>query len=448
MLGEAVASKSAEFESSPPPVAALTGARFIAAFCVVLAHACAFMQNAPQGEPLWHSYGTTTSAYAMSQFFVLSGFVIHYNYADQIVHYRWRGISNFFIARFARLYPLYIICALFILFDHGDLYLWGAGAEPGRLQKLFVSLPYILTLTQSWVYKTHGDSSLIYQYPWHSSLAVAWSISTEWFFYFVYPFICVPLSRIKRKSVLLGLALVVSIAALTEVRLIYVHAAAINTYAGAYFGPVATMEHGYQDSFFRWLVYFSPYVRVFEFLIGCLTAALYRNISQAPVGATERRIGALLTWLAVLSFFAIAGVMFRHPPVNAFLTYLHQNYGFAIPSAVFLFCLARYDTSVSRALAASWILLLGEASYSIYLLHGEFLELADLSILPIGVNDYYTAINLMRAGLAIAALMAVSVASYRFVESPSRRFIRRTLSLRLPRHSIELAPTVARSEAS
>lgn len=443
-----MASKSAEFELSPPPVPALTGARFVAAFCVVLAHGCAFMQNVPHGSPLWHSYGTTTSAYAMSQFFVLSGFVIHYNYADQIVRHGWRGIFNFFIARFARLYPLYIICALFILFDHGDLYLWGAGAEPERLQKLLVSLPYMLTLTQSWVYVTYGDFSLIYQYPWHSSLAVAWSISTEWFFYFVYPFICLPLSRIKRKSVLLGLAFLVSIVALVEVRLIYVHGAAINAHAGAHFGPVATMEHGYQDSFFRWLVYFSPYVRVFEFLIGCLTAALYRNLSQTPVGPIERHIGAILTWLVVFSFFAIDGVMFRQPPVNAFLTYLHQNYGFAIPSAAFLFCLARYDTPVSRALAASWILLLGEASYSIYLLHGEFLELADLSVLPIGANDYYTAINLMRAGLAIAALMAVSVATYRFVESPTRRFIRRMLSLRLPRRALDLAPAGARSEVS
>lgn len=443
-----MASKSAEFELSPPPLPALTGARFIAAFCVVLAHACAFMENVPRGEPLWHSYGATTSAYAMSQFFVLSGFVIHYNYADQIVRYRWRGVANFFVARFARLYPLYIICALFILFDHGDLYLWGTGAEPDRLQKLLVSLPYMLTLTQSWVYKIYDGSSLIYQYPWHSSLAVAWSISTEWFFYFVYPFICLPLARIKRKSVLLGLALLVSIVALTEVRLIYVHAVAINAYAGAHFGPVATMEHGYQDSFFRWLVYFSPYVRMFEFLLGCLTAALYRNMSQAPVGAIERRIGATLTWLAVFSFFAIDGVMFRQPTVNAFLTYLHQNYGFAIPSAVFLFCVVRYDTAVSRALAASWILLLGEASYSIYLLHGEFLELAGLSVLPIGVNHYYNAINLMRAGLAMAALMAVSVATYRFVESPTRRFIRRTLSLHLPRRAVDLAPAVAQSEAS
>jgi hypothetical protein len=208
------------------------------------------------------------------------------------------------------------------------------------------------------------------------------------------------------------------------------------------------MAHGYQDSFYRWLVYFSPYVRVFEFLIGCVTAALYRNMSQAPIGVTERRVGAALTWLAILSLCIVNGIMFHQPSINPFLTFLHQNYGFAVPSAVFLFCLARYDTAASRALAASWILLLGEASYSIYLLHGEFFELADLSAYPIGVLDYLTAVSLMHAALAIAALMVVSVASYRFVESPTRRFIRRALSLRLPRRSIEAVPVVAHGEAS
>jgi hypothetical protein len=45
----------------------------------------------------------------MTLFFVLSGFVIHYNYAASIERDGARGIANFFVARFARLYPLYIV---------------------------------------------------------------------------------------------------------------------------------------------------------------------------------------------------------------------------------------------------------------------------------------------------------------------------------------------------
>jgi peptidoglycan/LPS O-acetylase OafA/YrhL len=51
----------------------------------------------------------------MTLFFVLSGFIIHYDYSEQITKYHWRGIVSFLIARFARLYPLYIGSVLLVL---------------------------------------------------------------------------------------------------------------------------------------------------------------------------------------------------------------------------------------------------------------------------------------------------------------------------------------------
>ena len=47
----------------------------------------------------------------MPLFFVLSGFVIHYNYAESIQTGGASALLNFFSARFARLYPLYF-CAI------------------------------------------------------------------------------------------------------------------------------------------------------------------------------------------------------------------------------------------------------------------------------------------------------------------------------------------------
>ena len=44
----------------------------------------------------------------MTLFFVLSGFVIHYNYAGLVTGGRLRGIGAFLWARFARLYPLFL----------------------------------------------------------------------------------------------------------------------------------------------------------------------------------------------------------------------------------------------------------------------------------------------------------------------------------------------------
>ena len=48
----------------------------------------------------------------MTLFFVLSGFVVHYNYGNLVTKGRLRGIAAFLWARFARPYPLFLLMML------------------------------------------------------------------------------------------------------------------------------------------------------------------------------------------------------------------------------------------------------------------------------------------------------------------------------------------------
>jgi peptidoglycan/LPS O-acetylase OafA/YrhL len=66
-----------------PPIPSLTGLRFIAAFSVLFAHALPKIFPLPEGSVLLNFYTLleSVSAEGMSLFFVLSGFVIHYNYS-------------------------------------------------------------------------------------------------------------------------------------------------------------------------------------------------------------------------------------------------------------------------------------------------------------------------------------------------------------------------------
>ena len=67
-----------------PDVPALTGLRFLAAFSVLLAHgltATVTNNEPPKGAVLWLMQ---SSGFGMTLFFVLSGFVIHYNYAGLV----------------------------------------------------------------------------------------------------------------------------------------------------------------------------------------------------------------------------------------------------------------------------------------------------------------------------------------------------------------------------
>ena len=161
----------------PPQLDALTGLRFFAAFFILVSHAAAWTSPFSGSDAL-SRYGGVPSLYAMTLFFVLSGFVIHYNYGKlfQKMRFRWAA-TEFLGARFARLYPLFL--AFFIVglvvdgtanWFKGDTYSW------------IEMVIRFLTLTQSWFYSTiFGDRMVM-----SNAFGLAWSISTEIFFYFCY----------------------------------------------------------------------------------------------------------------------------------------------------------------------------------------------------------------------------------------------------------------------
>ena len=133
-------------------VPALTGLRFLAAFSVLLAHglSATVANNAPpQGAVYWL---IQASGFGMTLFFVLSGFVIHYNYATLVTDGGLRGIAAFLWARFARLYPLFLLMMLvYVLVSQRHVAFWTG--HPEQLNSILKALPYFLLSIQSWIYK-------------------------------------------------------------------------------------------------------------------------------------------------------------------------------------------------------------------------------------------------------------------------------------------------------
>jgi hypothetical protein len=71
-------------ETHPAEIPGLTGLRFLAAFSVLIAHGAAVLMHGHErlgSVPYWV---TQVSGFGMTLFFVLSGFVIHYNYAGPV----------------------------------------------------------------------------------------------------------------------------------------------------------------------------------------------------------------------------------------------------------------------------------------------------------------------------------------------------------------------------
>lgn len=393
-------------------IPSLTGVRFFAAASVVIAHA---LNSIPGNRNLdfgWTQPLTTLSGLGMSLFFVLSGFG---NGA--------RGLWQFFVARFARLYPLFFVLILYDISTNDILKRAIFGDVVTRDLLLAVS-PLYLTLTQSWFFGIIETNNIVYEFG--RVAAVGWSISTEWFFYFAYPFILAVVLLFDRLRWLLLLLVAVAVGWALLVWGALIYQGIIETYAARHYGVLATTAGSNQNSLFRWLVYMSPYSRIGEFIIGVLTCSVFLRLAGRPVTSSEKRFGVALTIVSLL-LLAFAHFMFLHPDrPYKILTVFHMSMGYALPVALLLFCVARYNNAFVRFLGSAPLVAGGNVSYSLYLLHLLIIQFllnkGLVALFPQSVPGAWAA-----ALSILAVAMAVSYVTYRLIEMPARSWFRRVL---------------------
>src|SRR5712691_3950598 len=148
---------------------ALTGLRSVAAASVVALH-------------LWGKAGTGTPIGSLVHagnlgvdlFFVLSGFVLAYRYADALRRPAPRSVAAFLKRRIARVYPLHL--AMIAVLGAGMLAATLVGASvPAAERNSPGDLVANLLLVQAW-----GTSQ---RQTWNQ---VAWSVSAEWAAYLAF----------------------------------------------------------------------------------------------------------------------------------------------------------------------------------------------------------------------------------------------------------------------
>ena len=388
--------------------------RFVAALSVVLAHAVPKIMPVPDYPPLWHLALSQAAGLGMPLFFVLSGFVIQYNYFDAIVRRPGDGLARFFVARFARLYPLYIVCVAFdIAYRYGYSQVSKASIE---------AIPFYATLTQAWIYKVIGKFNLIFQFGTMSQ--ITWSISTEFFFYIAFPVVCLVLASVRGlRSRLVAWGCLAAIVALA-LAVVVANLDVINAHAAAFFGPVADADVDKEQSFVTWLLYISPYFELAAFLTGCLVASIYMDLQDRPLSAAERKWGGLATLICA------AAVLTVHIALNV-ATALPSAIGEAVrqtnlimvpPIAALLFCCARYDGALARFLGSRLMVRGGEISYSMYLLHMLSIdafrwEAAVISAPRVALADG------LRLLATLTCVLGAANLTYHLIEMPGKRFV-------------------------
>jgi peptidoglycan/LPS O-acetylase OafA/YrhL len=358
-------------EPRRPAIDTLTAFRLFAALPVVATHFR--MVGIPAGTEAAAPYIAFGSIAAMTFFFVLSGFILAYNYRAQFVTLDRVRVWNFWVLRYARLYPVHLLTFLMSLGCIGI----AAHLRYEQPQTVWKAV-FNLCLIQSWVPDARW---CIWFNP------VAWSLSAEAFFYFTLPFVLWLFTRVPGTRWQLPLAAAFWVA---EVALAWEFC-------------------GLHES--EWLFYACPGVRWLDFAIGVLLG-LHFAVRPVPVprSATLRESAAVLF---LMTAFAVLPQLDIPRPV------ILQGYftpGFAVLIYVFAFQGGR----LSRWVSCRPLVYLGEASFSLYMLHIIVVTyfVAD-GAFP-GPRSWPVGVQWL---LLAAASVGASVLCFEFYETPLRRSI-------------------------
>jgi peptidoglycan/LPS O-acetylase OafA/YrhL len=358
-----------------PQLTALTTLRFVAALHVVLFHMWV-TGELTTGPGLFRSF-VSIGYIGVNFFFVLSGFILVYTYTRPSL-----DAPRFWQARFARIYPAYavslLVSAPFFFYAvrslHLPFYAWSA-------QHLPVACIATLTLLQSWI----PQGAL----TWNP---VCWSLSVEAFFYLLFPVLLLWCRRRATRAlpVWIGACALVSL----SLSLLYI---------GLHPDGIDKVNSGETTLLWKNILSFNPVVRLPEFLTGMLAGELFLRAQVSRTRALPLVLGGVLV---VVTLTALVGVV-PTPLISA---------GFLSPAfAAIIFGLA-LQPPWAAFLELKWLMLLGEASYSLYLLHSTVMsEVYDrLPSFPHGT----------RASLAFAAAIGAAVLCFIFVEQPARDVLR------------------------
>jgi len=364
----------------PARIEALTGLRFLAAMMVFCFHFDVSLKTKFFFGPM--------GGIAVSFFFVLSGFILTYVYRDRL---KWGGLKRFYFTRWARIWPLHAVCLLATI--------WLINyAPPVEFPGLRLASHWLLL--QSWV----PDLRYVLSYN-----GVAWSISTEAFFYLMFPlFLLGGLRHFWWKYVLTIALTALALFALTKI-------AANPDLAGG-----INAHH---------VSHFNPFMRLFEFVSGMAVAYIFMStrigsvkllqIGRWPVVLqTGLEIIALL--LAAFSYYLLQrlgyyGWVSRGLGLGGEVSYWLVYCGGMPFHAFCIYVFAQSNGWLGRFFSTKLMIFLGEISFALYMVH-RLVILTLISKFWVGSALPYWAI----ISSAFVVTIGVSALLFLLVEMPMK----------------------------
>lgn len=336
----------------------LTSLRFLFAGMVFAAH-CYVV------DPHFSHFLYKEGFVGVSFFFVLSGFIIAYNYQRRL---KDKKVSRreFWVARFARVYPLHLATLFLSLLTGG----------------------YLLALNRDTVLAFFAQICLVHPFIprtayFFSFNSPSWSLGCEQLFYVLFPFLALRLNDIRR---LLPVLL----------------AAGMLAAWGMYLTP---------EEQIRAYWYVNPLSRLPDFLVGMLLFRFYDR--SAKNWSLNRATWLEASAIALFLVFYCVGSAGLLPKVYRYSVY----YWIPVSSVIYVFAVNR--GRFSRLLSNRYLVIGGNISYSMYLLHLFIIE----GYKQTGWNYPWQAV----IPVLLVLTLGLSLLSYYRFEKPVNEYLRKRL---------------------
>jgi peptidoglycan/LPS O-acetylase OafA/YrhL len=375
-------------------IKALTGLRIIAAVWVVLFHFRPLLQDAAPGFRDALAPVLNCGAQGVDLFFILSGFVLTWNYLDRMgCAWSARATLHFLWLRLARVWPVYLVtlhlAAVWVIFT------LHVGHVPSKDVSQLTAVSYVrqILLVQLW-FQPYFDGS-----SWDGP---AWSISAEWLAYLLFGALVLVIFRMMHATRARSLMWLAVAASLPPVVLLLL--------SGQFYTP------------WSWL----PRI-VMQFTAGALVAGAVSRLR--PTDRSRRAAG----YLSVLLLAAIVGLLYR---VDAHPLHGVQDTG-GLVDVLFVplvMMLAIGAGSLPWLLSTRLMVYGGQISFCLYMVH-ELMHTAWIWT----AEQFQLTLHDDVGKLLVVGLLTITVGAaivlFHFVEEPARRWMRRMVHVGDPNNN-------------
>ena len=370
-------------------IKALTGLRLFAAVWVVFFHFRPLLEQAAPDVSSALAPVLNSGAQGVDLFFILSGFVLAWNYLDRMgPSWSTRDTVHFLWMRLARVWPVYLVtlhlAALWIIFT------LNVGHVPAENADTLTATSYIrqLFLVQLW-FQPYFDGS-----SWDGP---AWSISAEWLAYLIFGFLALVIFRLARATRARSLLLLAFATTLPPVMFLLA--------SGQFYTP------------WSWL----PRI-LLQFTAGAIACAAVRRLDPSDRTRMLAGVGALVS---VAMIIATLYWLDAHPIPDVIDSGGVVDLLF-VPLVVML---AIGAGTLPRLLSSRVLVYGGQISFSLYMVH-ELVHTAwnwtaeQFGLILAGPAGPWLLMAVFAVTLGCSALL------YHAVEEPARHWMRRMVDIR------------------